>query len=130
VKLFALAALAAFVVAGCGSGSTGATLYTRAATKQCIETKLGIHSFPSVGDDFVASTASNGAFRVRLADNAVTVLFGQSPEEANNLADAYRRFRAKNVGVEDVLRTQSNAVMLWQLHPSADDEKRIEDCLK
>jgi hypothetical protein len=130
VKLFALAVLAAFLLAGCGSGSTGSVLYTRAATKQCIQTKLGIHSFPSVGDDFVASTASNGAFRVRLADNAVTILFGQGPEEANNLADAYRRFRAKNVGVEDVLRTKNNAVMLWQLHPSADDEAAIGDCLK
>ena len=130
MKLFALAALAAVVVAGCGSGSAGSTVYTRAATKQCIETKLGIHSFPSVGSDFVASTASNGAFRVRLPDNAVTILFGQSPEEANNLADAYRRFRGKNVGVEDVLRTKNNAVMLWQLHPSTDDETRIEDCLR
>jgi hypothetical protein len=130
VKLFALAALAAFVVAGCGSGSTTSEPYTRAATKQCIQTKLKINSFPSVGSDFVASTASNGALRVRLPDNAVTLLFGQSPEEASNLADAYRRFRARNVGIEDVLRTQNNVVLLWQLHPSADEEQRIEDCLK
>jgi hypothetical protein len=77
-----------------------------------------------------ASTASGGALRVRLPDNAVTVSFAQSADEANNLADAYRRFHAKNVGVEDILRTKDNAVMLWQLHPSAPDESNVEDCLK
>jgi hypothetical protein len=130
VKSFALIALLAFAVAGCGGGSASSSAYTLAATKQCIETKLGIHSFPALGDDFVASTASGGALRIRLADNAVTVLFGQSANEASNLADAYRRFHAKNVGVEDVLRTQGSSVLLWQLHPSAADENSVEDCLK
>jgi hypothetical protein len=130
VKSFALIALLAFAVAGCGGGSTSSGVYTLAATKQCIETKLGIHSFPALGDDFVASTASGGALRIRLADNAVTVLFGESANEASNLADAYRRFHAKNVGVEDVLRTQGSSVLLWQLHPSAADENSVEDCLK
>jgi hypothetical protein len=130
VKSFALIALLAFAVAGCGGGSTSSSVYTLAATKQCIETKLGIHSFPALGDDFVASTASGGALRIRLADNAVTVLFGESANEASNLADAYRRFHAKNVGVEDVLRTQGSSVLLWQLHPSAADENSVEDCLK
>jgi hypothetical protein len=32
--------------------------------------------------------------------------------------------------VEDVLRTKGNAVLLWQLHPSAPDESNVEDCLK
>ncbi len=130
MKPIALIALVAFVAAGCGGGSTSTSLHTLAATKQCIETKLAIHRFPPLGDDFVASTASGGAFRVRLADDAVTILFGQSADEASNLADAYRRFHAKNVGIEDILRTDSNAVMLWQLHPSADDENNIHDCLK
>jgi hypothetical protein len=130
VKAFALVTLMAVVVAGCGSGSSSGAPYDRAATKQCLESKLGIHSFPSVADDFVASTASNGALRARLPANAVTMLFGESPDEASNLADAYRRFRAKNVGIEDVLRTTNNVVLLWQLHPSASDEAKIADCLK
>jgi hypothetical protein len=130
VKPFVVIALLAVVVAGCGSGSGGTSVYTRAATKQCLEKTLGIKRFPALGDDFVASTASGGALRVRLADNAVTVLFGQSEEEASNLADAYRRFHAENVGVEDVLRTKGTSVLLWQLHPSAADENSVEDCLK
>lgn len=132
MKPFALVALVAFAVAGCGGGASGSSLYTRAATKQCLQTKGGIHNFASVSpDDFVASTASNGAVRVTLPDsNAVTMLFGQSAVEASNLGDAYRRFRAKNVGIEDVLRTESNVVLLWQLHPSSDDEKTIQNCFK
>jgi hypothetical protein len=130
VKPFVVIALVAFLAAGCGGGSTSSSVYTLAATKQCLETKLGVHKFPALGDDFVASTASGGAVRIRLADNAVTVLFGESANEASNLADAYRRFHAKNVGVEDILRTNGNAVLLWQLHPSAPDESKVEDCLK
>jgi hypothetical protein len=130
VKTFVLIALLAFLAAGCGGGSTSSTVYTLAATKQCLETTLGIHNFPPPGDDFVASTASSGALGVRLADNAVTLLFGANANEASNLADAYRRFHAQNVGIEDILRTDNNAVMLWQLHPSAEDESHIHDCLK
>lgn len=130
MKTFVLIALLASLAAGCGAGSTTATVYTLAATKQCLDTTLGAHSYPPLGDDFVASTASGGAFRLRLADNAVTILFGANPDEASNLADAYRRFHAKNVGVEDILRTDNNAVMLWQLHPSPEDENSIHDCLK
>jgi hypothetical protein len=130
VKPFALVALVAFVAAGCGGGSTGSSLYTLTATKQCMQDKLGIHTFSSVGDDFVASTASNGALRVQLPVNAVTVLFAQTPAEASNLADAYRRFHAKNVGVEDILRTHDNVVLLWQFHPVDKDEIKIDGCLK
>jgi hypothetical protein len=132
VKPFALVALVVFVVAGCGGGSSVSDPYTLAATKQCLKTKAGIHRFASVGpDDFVASTASDGAVRVTLRDsNAVTVLFGKSPDEASNLSDAYRRFHAKNVGIEDVLRLENNVVLLWQLHPSSHDENTIHDCLK
>jgi hypothetical protein len=130
VKPFVVIALFALLAAGCGGGSTSTSVYTLAATKQCFESTLGIHQFPSLADDFVASTASGGALRVRLGDNAVTVLFGQSEQEASNLADAYRRFHAKNVGVEDILRTKGSAVLLWQLHPSAPDENNVEDCLK
>ena len=130
MKTVVLIGLLALLAAGCGSSSTSAKIYTLAASKQCFETKLGVHRFPSLTDDFVASTASGGAVRLRLSDNAVTVLFGQDAAEASNLADAYRRFHAKNVGVEDVLQTQGNAVLLWQIHPSATDDSKVKDCLK
>lgn len=118
------------LLAGCGGGSNGGGGYRLAAVKECAKTKLGVKSFPSVADDFVASTASGGAMRLRLADNDVTVLFGANDQEASNLADAYRRFHAKNVGVEDVLRTDHNVVLLWLFHPSDGDAANVTACLK
>ena len=80
--------------------------------------------------DFVASTALGGAFIAHLTDNFVTVSFGKTEADADNIADAYRRFSAANVGVEDVLRQQGNAVMLWHVHPSDPDAAQITGCLK
>jgi hypothetical protein len=34
------------------------------------------------------------------------------------------------VGIDDVLRQQGNAVMLWHQHPSDADLATITDCLK
>jgi hypothetical protein len=113
-------------VSGCG-GSAGPATYTLAPTKECVRTTLGAKIVPQ--PDFVASTASGGSFHMLYADNAVTVLFGSDGEEAGNLADAYRRFHAKNVGVEDILRIDNNAVLLWKLHPSDQVAARVADCL-
>ena len=83
----------------------------------------GVHGI-AVANDLGKGFTSDGT------DNDVTVLFGQDPQEANSLADGYRRFHAKNVGVEDILRTNKNAVMLWKLHPTDADESDLTDCLK
>jgi hypothetical protein len=131
VKLFAaVVALVAFVAAGCGGGSSGSGPYTLAATKHCLAKTAKIKVAKVGPDDFVASTASNGSLRVTLPNNAVTMLFGQSANEASNLNDAYRRFHAANVGIEDVVRTENNVALLWQLHPSSGNATTIHDCLK
>jgi hypothetical protein len=129
VKRIAILVAGVALLAGCGGGSKGPTLYTKAATSACLrDPQMGIVVSPKV--DFVASTASNGALHAHLSQNDVTVLFGASVDEANNLADAYRRFHAKNVGINDILVTQNNAVMLWRLHPSDADRGTVENCLK
>ena len=56
--------------------------------------------------------------------------FGQTQGDADNIDAAYRRFHASNVGIDDVLRRQGNAVMLWQQHPSDDDLATLTGCLK
>ncbi|MFL5953540.1 MAG: hypothetical protein ACJ76I_05475 [Gaiellaceae bacterium] len=119
-----LAAVA--VLAGCG-GSKHA--YSLAATERCA-TKPPLNAKLSRKVDFVASTASQGAVRMHLAHNDVTVLFSQDTEEADNLARAYRHFRASNVGVEDILRLKNNVVMLWRVHPSDSDQQKLGNCLK
>ena len=80
--------------------------------------------------DFVANSATGGAFLVQLVDNRVTVSFGETEADADNIDQAYRRFKAHNVGINDVLRRQGNALMLWHVHPQDSDLATITSCLK
>jgi hypothetical protein len=128
VKPVVVAALLVVLVAGCGRG--GAALYTKDATTACLK-KAGYNPRAvSSTSDFVANSATGGAFRVVLPDNSVTVSFGATIEDANNIDDAYHRFRAKNVGIDDVLRRSQNAIMLWHVHPQDADLATITNCLK
>lgn len=129
LPVIAAAALAAALLAGCGGGGgdTSKTIYSRDKTITCLKA-----SGAKIGGalDFVASTATGGAFRARLPDNFVTVVFGQSIHDADNIDQAYVHFHARNVGIEDVLHQQGNAVMLWHQHPSDEDLNQVVDCLQ
>ena len=83
---------------------------------------------PTIGSDKRGPTG--GAFRVTLPRNRVTVSFGLTVDDADNIDQAYRHFHAANVGIEDVLRQQQNAVMLWHTHPRSADIATITGCLK
>jgi hypothetical protein len=128
MKRYVTIVLLALAVAACGSPS--ATLYTRQATSDCL-TKAGLKVKPVTDtSDFVASSATGGALRVRPKDNEVTISFGVTLADASNIEQAYQRFHASNVGLSDVLRTQQNAVMLWHAHPSDADLATVTGCLK
>ena len=126
--LLGLALALVLLVVACGKGGT--SLYTKAATAGCLS-KVGLHPKPvTPATDFVASSATGGAFSLRLIGNAVTVSFGLTEADANNIEEAYHRFRAQNVGLEDVLRRQSNVIMLWRNHPQDENVATIVSCLK
>ncbi len=123
-----IAVLAVVFLSACGSGGT--TIYTRQATEACL-TKAGLQPKPvTEADDFVANSATGGAFSVGLVGNRVTVSFGETVADADNLDQAYRRFKASNVGIDDVLRRQGNALMLWHVHPQDSDLATVTGCLK
>lgn len=111
--------------AGCG----GQTTYTATATKTCL-TQRGA----TIGGklDFVAETATGGAFVTQLGDNWVTVAFGQTLGDGEQIELAYERFAFPNVrsGLPDVLRRYGNAVTLWHMHPSDSDLSLIVGCLR
>ena len=112
------------------SGSGHASLYTRDASSACLTGK-GLRVGPVTNSsDFVADSATGGAFRVTLPHNRVTVSFGATLDDAGNIDQAYRRFHASNVGINDVLRRQANAIMLWHSHPSDVDIATVTGCLK
>jgi hypothetical protein len=125
VKRRVLIVSAAAVVAGCGSG---VKTYSLDKTRAC----LAGHGAKIVAPagDLVASAATGGAFRARLADNVVTVVFGNTVADANNINDAYHRFAAKNVGLTDVLEQFGNVVLLWHEHPRQADLSAVQACLK
>jgi hypothetical protein len=128
VKRLSLAVALVLALAGCGK--SGTQLYAKDATTACL-TKAGLDPKPVTGtSDFVANSATGGAFHVALAGNQVTVSFGETVADGDNLDQAYRRFRAKNVGIDDVLRRQGNVVMLWHEHPEDTQLGTITSCLK
>ncbi len=124
VQLAVMAALAAVAAAGCG----GPTVYTLAKSRPCLA-KIK-HARLSDQVDFVASNALGGAVSVKLPRNEVTISFGENQQQADAIATAYRRVRGKNIGIEDVLRPQGNAVLLWQAHPTEDDQSAVTGCLQ
>jgi hypothetical protein len=112
-------------VAGCG----GSTTYSLGPTKTCL-TQRGFRVGGKV--DFVASTATGGAFLVHLGDNFVTIAFGDTLARGTDIEGAYQRFALPNVkaGLSDVLRRYNNVVTLWHQHPTDSDLALVVGCLR
>lgn len=126
-----LAAVAFAVVSAAGCGGNQVT-YSVAKTRACLRGQ-GVRVSTVPRSDFVASTATGGAFRGRLdSGNFVTIVFGETDEDAGQIEKAYERFAFPNVrqGLPDVLRTSHNAIMLWHEHPQPADESTVLGCLK
>lgn len=114
----------ALFLAGCGKNTP---TYSLSKTSKCLTGK-GVRLGGPL--DFVATTATGGAVRAHLPKNAVTLVFGHTSSDADNIDAAYRRFHSSNVGIDDVLRQQNNAVMLWQAHPADSDLALVTGCLR
>jgi hypothetical protein len=126
-----IAAIAAVTVATAACGGSGQSdVYAKEASSACLTGKGVPVASVANSTDFVADSATGGAFRATLPHNRVTVSFGLTVDDADNIDQAYRRFHAANVGIDDVLRQQGNAVMLWHSHPSDGDIATITGCLK
>jgi hypothetical protein len=128
VPRVALVALAvALLAAGCGKPSP--KVYSEVRTRACFHAKR-LRITPPPAADFVATTALGGAFKLTLPHNFVTISFGDTVQNAESLDQVYRNVRGRNVGINDVLRTQGNAVMLWHAHPADEDLSLVQGCLK
>jgi hypothetical protein len=122
-------AVAVLVTAGCGGNDI---TYSLTKTRACLRGQ-GVKISAVPRSDFVASTATGGSFRADLdSGNFVTVVFGETDDDAEQIDKAYQRFAFPNVrqGLPDVLRTSHNAIMLWHEHPEPADEQAVLGCLK
>ncbi|MGH2996948.1 MAG: hypothetical protein ACRDN6_07575 [Gaiellaceae bacterium] len=126
-SLSVLSVAAGLLLAGCGgAGEPGP--YELAPTKECLEgADLRVSDTPP---EFVSSTASGGALRVRFADIRVTLTFGESEREAARIARAYRQFAPKKFPIDDVLRTDRNVVELWEFAPQIEHLEILGGCLR
>jgi hypothetical protein len=107
----------------------GKTTYTLSRSESCL-TQRAVKIGGSL--DFVAGTATGGAFVAHLEDNFVTIAFGDTLAGGQNIEKAYTRFALANVraGLPDVLRRYNNAVTLWHQHPSESDLALVVGCLR
>lgn len=126
-SLAVVLAAVALLASACGKPSP--KVYSSAKSRACFRAQH-VRIGPPPASDFVASTALGGSFRVHLNRNFVTVSFGDTVDNASSLDHEYRTVHARNVGIDDVLRTQGNAVMLWHAHPSDGDLALVQGCLK
>jgi hypothetical protein len=121
----ALLLLLALTLAACGPARE--PTYDVGKTKSCL-----LEKGAKVGGrlDFVASTATGGAFHSTLPANELTIAFGETTSDAEQIEKAYVRFHSKNVGISDILKRYSNAVLLWKQHPEQTDLDTVTSCLK
>jgi len=123
----ALILLLALTLAACGPARE--PTYGVAKTKSCLLEK-GAKVGPPPPDDFVASTATGGALHAALPANQVTIAFGETTDDGDQIEKAYVRFHSKNVGISDILKRYSNAVLLWKQHPEQSDLDTVTSCLE
>jgi hypothetical protein len=116
----------AVLVSACGGSGVGN--YELEPTRSCLEDSELRPTQRKV--DFVASTALGGAMRVRIAQNDLSLAFGESEQEAERIEKAYRRFAPKRFPIQDVLRRDRNVVMLWGVSPTIDQLDAVNRCLR
>jgi hypothetical protein len=130
MRLSALLVLVlALVAAGC---ETEPSAYKAEPTAKCLRddgvtvvterSELGV----------VERSAENGGLIAYTQNNAVRIAFGVNEEDALGIQEGYRRFVPEKVRphIDDVRRTEKNAVLLWTVTPSSEDADKVNDCLK
>ena len=119
-----LAAAALLLLAGCGTPPE----HSAEKSRSCLHDKR-VRISPPRGD-FVATTATEGSFRAHFGRNFVTLSFGADEAEAQATVDGYVRFHGRGFGLDNLLYTDKNVVMLWKQHPSDAQAATIVNCLK
>jgi len=80
----------------------------------------------------VAAAAPNGGLRAFEPGNTVTIAFGANTDDALQIEGAFRRFAPRKLkpNIDDVMRVQKNAVLLWTVTPPEDEMNKVFGCLK
>ncbi len=124
-------AVLALLAAGCGARSSKP--YTAAGTVACLKDK----GFTEVTRNprkigLIAAFAEHGGLKARASDgNVLTIAFATDEEEAKSTQAAFKNqappFYKKRIN--DVMRADRNAVMVWTTSPSQDQIDTVQGCL-
>jgi hypothetical protein len=124
--VLALPALAA------GCGNPVHSHYSVKSTAPCL-TKLGYGVDTNAEKlGVIESAAPEGALRASEPGNNVTIDFAADATGAGAIARAYHRFgpKKRRLHISDVLETQHNAVLVWEITPPPAELQRVLGCLK
>jgi hypothetical protein len=119
-----------FLLAACGGAEPAA--YKAPQSAKCLS-KLGYRvTTRDRGVGVVAAAAPNGGLRAFEPGNTVTIAFGANSDDALQIEGAFRRFAPKTLrpNIDDVMRVQKNAVLLWTVTPPEDEMTKVFGCLK
>jgi hypothetical protein len=119
------------VVLAAGCGDTEPDAYKPAPTAQCLR-QDGYQVTTDPADiHFVAANSEYGGLLARKPGNAVQIAFGRDGDDALGVAQGFRRFAPKKLRphIDDVLRIQKNAVLLWTVTPPREEMEAVFDCL-
>jgi hypothetical protein len=125
-----LALLVAFLAAGCNK--TEPSTYKAQPTANCLR-KLGYRVTTDPAKlGVVEAHAANGGLLAFHPGNAIRIAFGASEEDAVGIEHGYRTFAPKKLKphIDDVMRSQKNAVLLWTVTPPQTEMDKVFGCLK
>ena len=130
MRPFLLLIVLSALLAGCGGAEP--SVYKAPGSAKCLR-KLGyrvVTQDQQVG--VVAAAAPNGGLRAFEPGNTVTIAFGEDSDDALKIQGAFRRFAPKKLKphIDDVMRMQKNAVLLWTVTPPVDEMNKVFGCLK
>ena len=119
----------ALLVAGCNSEPS---VYKAEPTAKCLRGKGFRVTTEGSEVGVVAAAAPNGGLRAFEPGNTVTIAFGENQDDALQIEGAFRRFAPKRLRphIDDVMRLQKNAVLLWTVTPPSEEMDTVFGCLK
>lgn len=96
-------------------------------TEKCLRREK-LLAVESVVKDPIASTARGGALATRVEENGVVVAIAKSDDEAEELADTYRRTVGRKIELR--LDVRGRVVYVWELPrlPSPTQRQTMYDC--
>jgi hypothetical protein len=127
---FALALVFAALLSGCGNPVH--SHYTVKDTAACLR-HLGYRVNTNADKlGVIEAAAPEGALRASEPGNNVTIDFAEDMAGTVPIRHAYHRFgpKRRRRHIEDVLRWQHNAVLVWEITPPTSEETRVLGCLK